>query len=92
MVVLIEHDISGLAFLLLTKEYGYKFWVHIVTMIDEHGTIVKQYTYQMHIICSIIGYQYDEIMSCDNIKNHISHQENKGIVWRLKYINAHEKT
>ena len=42
-------------------------------------------------ICSINDYQYEEIISCDSIKNHIVHQDDKGIVWKIKHITAHEE-
>ena len=45
----------------------------------------------MQLICSINAYPYENIMLCDSINNHIIHQEDKEIVWKLKQITEHEE-
>ena len=91
MIVFIEHDIIGCTFLIIPQEDGHKFWVNIVTMVDENGTKVTQdpgymkikvsyYPGHMQLKCSINDIRYEEIMSCDSIKDHIIHQEYKNMV------------
>ena len=91
IVVLIEYDITGHTIILLPKQYGHNFWLHIVKMIDEHGTKGTQHPGHMKLLCSRNYDQYEEMMSCDNINNNILHQEDKYIEWKLKHITEHEE-
>ena len=59
MELLIEHDIIGRKFLLLSQEYEHKLWVCIVTMIYYHEKKVIQEPGHMKFICSINDYQHE---------------------------------
>ena len=42
MTVFIQHDIDVHTFIIIPQEYGHRFWVRIVTMIDDNGPKVTQ--------------------------------------------------
>ena len=67
MEAFIELDIYGHIFLLITQEYGHRFWIHIVTMIDSHGTKVGHDPCHTHFIDLINDCQYEKVMSCNKL-------------------------
>ena len=44
----------------------------------------------IQFIGSIDDNHHEEIMSCDSINNHIVHQEENGIMWKLKHLISYE--
>ena len=84
------NDIIGCKFIPLAQKYGHKFWVCIVTMNNDQGTKVTHYPGHMHIICSINDYQYEGVMPCNKITNHIVHKGDEAIFWKLKHIVSYE--
>ena len=61
-------------------------------MIDDYGTKVTQDPGHIQFINSIDGYQYEKVMSCNNIDNNIVQEGENKIVWELKGIIAYEET
>ena len=59
-------------------------------MIDDHGTKVAQDPGHIKFINPINDDWYEDIISFNNINNHIVHQQDKYIVWKPKHIIAHE--
>ena len=88
-VVLIEYDIIGWTFLILPQYDGHKFWVCIITIIDDLGTKLTHDPGHMQLKYSINYYQYEEIISCDSIYNHIVNQDDKDIVCKVKCVTTH---
>ena len=80
----------GCTFLLIPQEYGHKFWVCIITIINDHIPKVTQDLGHTQFINSINYDQYEKVMSCNNIANNIVQKGEKEIVWGLKGITAHE--
>ena len=72
------------------QEYGQNFWVRIVKIIDDHKTNLSQDPDHTQFISSVNDDQYEDIMSYNNIINHIANQEDEYIVWKFKHIVAHE--
>ena len=91
MSVFIEHDIFGHTFLILPQEDGHKFWVCIVTIIDDHGTKVAHDPGNIQFINSSNHYQYDKVMLCNNIPDNIVQKGDKYIVWEFKDITTHKE-
>ena len=71
MVVFIKHNIYGRKFLLMPQDDDHKFWVHIITIIDDHETKVAHDPGHIKFINSINNDQYEKVISCNNIANHI---------------------
>ena len=81
-----QNYIIGHTFLLLPQEYGHKSWVHIVIIIDDHGTKMIQDPVHIQFIC-FIKYDHNEmIIPCNNISNNIVQLWDKYILWELKVI------
>ena len=90
MPVLNTSDIIGRTFLIPPQEYGQKFRVHIVKMIDNHKTKLEKDPDHTQFICSVYDYQYIDIMSYNDIISHITKQEGENIVWKFKRFFSHE--
>ena len=45
----------------------------------------------IQIINSINDYQYEKVMSCNNIENYILQKGDKDIVWEIKGVNTHKE-
>ena len=65
------NDIISCTFPLLSQGDGHTFWLYIVKMIDEHGIKEAQYLHNIQFINSINNYQYDKVMSYNNIADNI---------------------
>ena len=73
------NDNISCTFILLSQEDGHKFWVHILTTIYDHEKKLTQYPGNMYIIFLSNYYQYEGVMPCNNIANHIVHTRDEAI-------------
>ena len=92
MPVLSTPDIISHMFLITAQIYGEKFWVHIVKTIYDHETKLAQYLGKIHLISSVNDEKHVEIISYNEIINHIKKYKDEDIVCNLKHIVAHEGT
>ena len=71
------NDIMGCTFLLIPQEYGHKFWVCIITMINDHIQKVTHDLGHTQFINSINYDHYEKFMSYNNITNNIIQKGDK---------------
>ena len=58
-------------------------------MIDDHKKLA-QVPGHTQFVCSVNDDKYEEIMSYNDIINHIAQYEDEYIVWKFKHIIAYE--
>jgi hypothetical protein len=75
---------------LTEQDDGQKHRARIVTAIEDHDANTKKNLKQMHFVCSVNDDKYEEIMTYNQIMDHIEQSEEDAIVWRLKQIAGHE--
>ena len=85
------HHVIGHIFIVPPKEDRQKFRVSIVKIIDYHETKLTQDQVHTHFVGSVNDDQYEDNMSYNYIINRIAKKEDDGIVWKFKYIVAHER-
>ena len=82
-------DLIGRTFL-LEQEDGQKHRARIVEAIEEHGSKTDRNPDKLRFMCSMNDDQYEEIMSYNDILNHIEQSEEDTVIWRFKRIAGHE--
>ena len=82
-------DLIGRTFL-TEQEDGQKHRARIVAAIEEHGNNVEKNPGRMKFVCSVNDDKYEEIMTYNEIMNHIEQSEEDAIVWKFKRIIGHE--
>lgn len=88
---LIKHvDIIGRTFLMPEGDDGQVLRAKIIEAIDQHEDKVKQHPAYIKFRVNINDDQYDEIMSYEEIMDHIAATEDNNIYWKYKRIVAHQ--
>jgi hypothetical protein len=62
----------------------------IVAAIEDHDANTEKNLEQMRFVCSVNNDKYEEIMTYNQIMDHIEQLEEDAIVWRFKRIVGHE--
>ena len=82
-------DLIGRTFL-TEQEDRQKHRARIVAAIEDHNANVENNLDRVKFICSVNDDKYEEIMTYNEIMNHIELSEEDAIVWRFKRIVGHE--
>jgi hypothetical protein len=82
-------DLIGRTFL-TEQDNGQKHRARIVAAIEDQDANTEKNLEQMHFVCSVNNDKYKEIMTYNQIMDHIEQVEEDTIVWRFKQIAGHE--
>jgi hypothetical protein len=82
-------DLIGRTFLTEQAD-GQKHRARIVAAIEDHDANNERNPDRMRFVCSVNDDKYEEIMTYNQILNHIEQSEEDAIVWRFKRIVGHE--
>jgi hypothetical protein len=82
-------DLIGRTFL-TEQDNGQKHRAQIVAAIEDHNANTEKILEQMCFVCSVNDDKYKEIMTYNQIMDHIEQSEEDAIVWRFKRIVGHE--
>jgi hypothetical protein len=82
-------DLIGRAFL-TEQDNGQKHRARIVAAIEDHNANIEMNFEQMCFVCLVNNDKYEEIMTYNQIMDHIEQSEEDAIVWRFKQIAGHE--
>jgi hypothetical protein len=82
-------DLIGRTFL-TEQEDGQIHRAWIVAAIEDHEAETQRNTDRMRFVCSVNDDKYEEIMTYNQILEHIERSEEDAIVWRFKRIVGHE--
>jgi hypothetical protein len=82
-------DLIGRTFL-TEHNNGQKHRAQIVAAIEDHDASTEKNLEQMRFVCSVNDDKYEEIMTYNQIMDHIEQSEEDAIVWRFKRIVGHE--
>ena len=84
------NDLIGRTFLLDKQENGEKHRARIVKQVKDHNHNLDEQPERVKFICSINNDLYEEILSYNEVLNHIENDQNNGILWKYKRIVGHE--
>jgi Reverse transcriptase (RNA-dependent DNA polymerase) len=83
-------DLIGRTFL-TEREDGQKHRARIVAAVEDHNLKIEKNPDRMKFLCSVNDDKYEEIMTYNEIINHIEQsEEDDAIVWKFKRIIEHE--
>jgi hypothetical protein len=75
---------------LTEQDNGQKHRARIVAAIEDHDASTEKNLRQMCFVCLVNNNKYKEIMTYNQIMDHIEQLEEDAIVWRFKGIAGHE--
>jgi hypothetical protein len=75
---------------LTARDHGQKHRARIVAAIEDHNANTEKKLERMRFVCSVNDDKYEEIMTYNQIMDHIEQLEEDAIVWRFKQIAGHE--
>jgi hypothetical protein len=82
-------DLVGRTFL-TEQDDGQKHRARIVAAIEDHDASTEKNLERMRFVCFVNDEKYEEIMTYNQIMDHIEQSEEDAIVWRFKPIAGHE--
>ena len=82
-------DLIGRTFL-TEQEDGQMHRARIVSLIEDHDGNVENNLERMRFKCSVNDDKYEEILTYNQIMDHIEQSEEDAVVWRFKRIAGHE--
>jgi hypothetical protein len=82
-------DLIGRTFL-TEQDAGQKHRVRFVAAIEDHNANTEKNLEQMRFVCSVNDDKYEEIMTYNQIMDHIEQLGEDAIVWRFKQIAGYE--
>ena len=82
-------DLIGRTFL-TEQEDGQIHRARIVAAIEDHDATKERNPDRMKFVCSVNDDKYEEIMTYNQIMNHIEQSEEDAIIWKFKRIAGHE--
>ena len=93
MPVFDPDDMVGRTFLLEPQEEGQRFRARIVRAIKEQDNELAQDPDKIKFLCSINEDQYEEILSYNDVLNHIKKvaDDEETVVWKFRRISARTK-
>ena len=83
-------DLVGRTFLKNTQEDGQRFRVQIVEALDNFENNRNADPKHIHFCCKVNDDQYEEILSYQEIMEHINNDAENPVYWKFKRITAHE--
>ena len=83
-------DLVGCTFLMEPQDDGQRFRAAIVECIDQHNDNFSADPTRLKFRCSINDDQFEEILTYQEIMDHINHDSDDPVYWRFKKISAHE--
>ena len=84
------HEIIGKTFLKPTDNNGERMRATVIKCIEDHDKELAKDPDRKKFICSLNNDQYEEIMSYNEIMDHINDQDQENIVWKFRRIVAHQ--
>ena len=90
MMIIQPEDMIGSTFLGSPLDNGERHQARIVKCIDAHRDKVESNPQRIKFLCSFNNNQYEDIMSYNDIIDHIENNEDDSGVWKLRHITAHE--
>ena len=90
MMVMKPEDMIGRTFLTDPLDNGEQHRARIVKAIEEHQDNITEHPDRIKFLCSFNNEQYEEIMSYNDIVDHIEKDTDDTTVWKLRRITAHE--
>ena len=90
MPVINPTDIVGRTFLLEPQEDGQRHRARIVKEIQDHEAGVERNPDKIKFICSVNDDEYEEILSYNEILNHLEADGKDSVLWKFNRITAHE--
>ena len=88
--VIIPNDLIGRTFLMEPREDGQRFRARIVQCIEDHENQLEKNTDRIKFKCSINNDEFEDILSYDQVLEHITRDEQTTIAWKFKRIVAHQ--
>jgi hypothetical protein len=82
-------DLIGRTFL-TEQDDGKKHRARIVAAIEDHNANTEKNLERMRFVCLVNDDKYEEIMTYNQIMDHVEQSEEAAIVWRFKRIAGHE--
>jgi Reverse transcriptase (RNA-dependent DNA polymerase) len=83
-------DLVGRTFLKDTEEDGQRFRVQIVEALDNYEYNKNADPKHIHFCCMVNDDQYEEILSYQDILDHITKDAENPVYWKFRLITAHE--
>jgi len=80
----------GRTFLMNTEEDGQRFRARIVELVQDHESNVKENPERVRFLCSINDNEAQEIISYNQVIDHITRDEESDVAWRFKRITSHQ--
>ena len=90
MMVIPPEDMIGRTFLSKPLDNGERHRGKIVRAIEGHLEDVLSHPERIKYVCTFNDEQYEEIMSYNDIVNHIESDNDELSTWKFKCIQAHE--
>jgi len=83
-------ELIGRSFLLTPEADGQRYRATIVECIEEYENQLNKDPQHVKIRCSIDDKDYEQLMTYQEVMDHINHDQEEEIFWRYKRIVAHE--
>ena len=88
--VFVPTDLIGRTFLLEPREDGQRFRARIVQAITDHEANVEREADRIKFKCSINNDEFEELLTYNEVLEHIQRDEQTSIAWKFKRIVAHQ--
>ena len=83
-------DLIGRTFLKLPEDDGRRYRAKIIEAIEEKNKNLANHPDKIKFRCSVNNDEYEEIVSYNNIVNHIEKDESESREWKFTSISAHQ--
>jgi hypothetical protein len=83
-------DLVGRTFLLDEQQDGQKFRAKIVKLLEDHESELQENPTRIKFLCSVNGDKAEEIITYNQMLDYISREEEDPIVWKFRWITAHQ--
>ena len=83
-------DLVGRTFLLDPKEDGQRFHARIVKLIEDHEDKTLNASDRIKFLCAVGNDQAEEIITYNQMLEHISRNDDDAVVWKFKRITSHQ--
>ena len=87
MVIIDPSELVGRTFL-VDKDDGQRHWARIVEALEDHGAKVDGNNYRFR--CSLNNDEYEELLTYNQVMDHIENEEGQEILWKFKRIYGHQ--
>ena len=90
MVTIDTEELIGRTFLMPRQDDGQRFRGKIVEAIEDHNRELAEQSVRIKFRCTVNDTEFEDIISYNELMDHISKDETEDGLWRFKTINGHQ--